>query len=166
MSMAFTFELDGAAHAVTIDRRRPELVLGVDERRYVVRETATADADCVELCVDGNVYRVWRTWEGDRIHLRIDGRSWSVGYEDAITAAQHQAGGDDILRADMPGVVVGVHCESGDAVCSGDALMVIESMKMQINIVAPRDGVVDAVHVETNEAFDKGAVLISLHAED
>jgi biotin carboxyl carrier protein len=38
-------------------------------------------------------------------------------------------------------------------------------MKMQINIVAPRDGVVEAVYVEVNQTFDKGAQLISLHAE-
>ena len=166
MTLVYNFTLNDAEHTVTIDRRRPDLGLNVDGCTYTVHETAGLNAqDCVLLTVDGRSFQVWRTWEGDRIHLRIGNRSYSVGYEDAITAAQHHAGGDDTLRADMPGVVVAVNCAAGAAVRTGDTLVVIESMKMQINIVAPRDGVVEAVYVGVNQTFDKGAQLISLHAE-
>jgi 3-methylcrotonyl-CoA carboxylase alpha subunit len=166
MPLAFTFSLDGVEHAVTIARRQPELVLNVDDGLHTVTEAgALSEERCALLTVDGRSYQVWRTWEGDRIHLRIGGRSFSLGYEDPITAAQHHAGGDDMLRADMPGVVVGVHCSAGAHVGAGDTLIVIESMKMQINVVAPRDGVVEAIYVEVNQTFDKGAHLISLHQE-
>ena len=165
MTLVYNFTLDDTDHAVSISRRRPELGLTVDGRDYAVQEAGTLNEECVLLTIDGRSFQVWRTWEGDRIHLRIGSRSFSVGYEDAITAAQHEAGGDDTLRADMPGVVVAVKCEAGAPVRTGDTLVVIESMKMQINIVAPRDGVVEAVHVGINQTFDKGAQLISLHAE-
>jgi len=62
-------------------------------------------------------------------------------------------------------VVVAVNASVGAHVAVGDVLLVIESMKMQINIVAPREGMVEAVYVEVNQTFDKGAQLISLHAE-
>src|SRR5262249_27425381 len=128
-------------------------------------EAGSLNEQCALLTVDGRSYQVWRTWEGDRIHLRVGNRTFSVGYEDAITAAQHHAGGDDTLRADMPGVVGAVHTQIGAQVAAGDTLIVIESMKMQINISAPRDGVVEAIHVGVNQSFDKGAELIALHAE-
>ena len=166
MALSFTFTLDGGEHAVSVVRRQPGLELSVDGRAYAVSEAgALGDDGVVLLTIDGRSYQVWRTWESDRVHVRVGNRSFSLGYEDPITAAQHHAGGDDTLRADMPGVVVGVRCEAGAKVAAGDTLIVIESMKMQINVVAPRDGVVEAIHVDVNQTFDKGAQLISLHAE-
>lgn len=165
MALEYSFTLDGSPHAVSIARRQPELTLTVNGQSHTVAEAGSLNEACVLLTVDGRSYQVWRTWEGNRIHLRIGGRSFSVGYEDAITAAQHHAGGDDTLRSDMPGVVVVVNAKVGAEVKTGDVLIVIESMKMQINIVAPRDGTVEAVYVDVNQSFDKGAQLISLHAE-
>ncbi len=165
MAMSFTFTLDGEDHEISILARRPDLSLSVDGAAHKVSEVPASDDNCVLLTVDGRSYQIWRTWEGDRIHLRMGARTFSVGYEDAILAAQHHAGGDDVLRADVPGVVVVVHCEEGGNVSSGDTLIVIESMKMQINIVAHRDGVIETIHVGVNETFEKGTELISMHAE-
>ena len=165
MALQYSFNLDGSEHGVSITARNPALILTVDGVAHQVSESSALNEECALLTVDGRSYQVWRTWEGNRIHLRIGNRSFSVGYEDAITAAQHQAGGDDTLRSDMPGVVVAVNASVGASVATGDVLIVIESMKMQINIVAPRDGTVEAVYVDVNQTFDKGAQLISLHAE-
>ena len=165
MALQYSFNLDGTEYGVSIAARNPALVLTVDGVAHTVSESSALNEECALLTVDGRSYQVWRTWEGDRIHLRIGNRSFSIGYEDAIIAAQHHAGGDDTLRSDMPGVVVAVNAEVGAHVALGDVLIVIESMKMQINIVAPRDGTIEAVYVEVNQTFDKGAQLISLHAE-
>ena len=165
MGMSFTFTLNGEDHEISILARRPDLSLSVDGSSHKVAEARDADANCVLLTVDGRNYQIWRTWGGDRIHLRMGARTFSVGYEDAILAAQHHAGGDDVLRADVPGVVVIVHCKEGGNVATGDTLLVIESMKMQINIVAHRDGVIETVHVGVNETFEKGTELITMRAE-
>ena len=159
---SFKFLLDGTTHALNIAERRPDLTLTVDGRPHQVSEAGALGDDCFLLTVDGVSYQVWRVWEGNRIHLKIGQRSISVGYEDAITAAQQEAGGGDILKAEMPGVVVSIDKQPGDPVLSGDIIMVIESMKMQINIIAPRDGVLEKVCVAVNEAFDKGAELAAL----
>jgi len=163
VSSAFPFLLDGEPHTVTIRARRPALVVEVDGRCYTVTESAPGSDTGLVITIDGRAYGVSRVREADRVHVKLDRRSWSIAYEDPVTAAQHEAGGDDILRADMPGVVVAVNAAAGTTVASGDVLLVIESMKMQINVVAHRDGVVETVHVEINQAFDKGAELVSLH---
>lgn len=166
MALAFRFTLDDSEHTVSIAARSPVLRLSVDGREHEVSEASALGDDCALLSVDGRRYEVWRCHDSDRVHLRIGGRTIAVGYEDAITAAQHQAGGDDLLRADMPGVVVSVNCGVGDAVTGGDVLMVIESMKMQINIVAPRDGVIESVACAPEQAFNKGDDLIALQRDD
>ena len=45
-----------------------------------------------------------------------------------------------------------------------DKLVTIESMKLQVGLVAPRDGTIAAIHVPAETAFDRGALLISFVA--
>ena len=62
----------------------------------------------------------------------------------------------------MPGTVITVAVAPGDAVTTGQPLVVIESMKMQSEIVAWRDGVVERVHLRVGDTFDRGAGLVEL----
>ncbi len=150
-------------HDVAIIGRQPSLTCRVDDAIHVVSE-AGLDDDISLLTVDGRQYTVWRAAEGDRIHLKIGGRSFSVDIEDPLGAAR--AGkSDHELRADMPGIVVAIRAQPAEVVALGDPLLTIESMKMQITLVAPRAGTVAVVHYGLNQAFQKGAVLVALHPE-
>lgn len=165
MALAFEFELDGAVHTVTILARRPRLTLAIDGIACVVSEQL-ADDGAVMLDVDGQLHRVARIAEAGRLHLHLDGRTHAVAHADAISAAQRDAGGDDCLRAEMPGVVVAVNHAAEAEVVAGDVLLVIESMKMQLNVVAHRAGRVAELHVTVNQSFDKGAALVTLHPDE
>ncbi len=62
----------------------------------------------------------------------------------------------------MPGTIVSVAVSAGQSVKSGDVLLVLEAMKMENEIMAPRDGVVAGVHVSKGESVDSGKALVSL----
>ena len=64
----------------------------------------------------------------------------------------------------MPGRVVAVLVEVGQRVQRGDALVVLEAMKMEQTLASPSDGEVTAVHVEPGARVDAGAALITLSA--
>ena len=59
----------------------------------------------------------------------------------------------------MPGVVVAVPLAQGATVARGDVLVVLESMKMELQITAPADGVLDALHVAAGDQVALGDVL-------
>jgi len=65
-------------------------------------------------------------------------------------------------EAPMPGRVVAVLVEVGQRVQRGDALVVLEAMKMEQTLAAPSDGEVTAVHVEPGARVDAGAALVTL----
>ncbi|MBR2369064.1 MAG: biotin/lipoyl-binding protein [Paludibacteraceae bacterium] len=80
----------------------------------------------------------------------------------APAPAPKPAAGAKSVVSPLPGNVVSVAVKVGDAVKRGQAVMVIESMKMENNIPAPRDGKVIAVHVAAGNSVMQGDALIDI----
>ena len=62
----------------------------------------------------------------------------------------------------MPGRIIRVNVAVGDGVQRGQALLVLESMKMENTIAAPRDGVISQVHVAGEDSVQHGQSLVEL----
>ena len=99
------------------------------------------------LVVDGVTHAGWRCNVGDDVQVRMAGRTYTVHF---VRREQKQGGaaGQEEIRASMPGVVVAIHCEAGQPVSTGDKLLTLESMKLQMTIVASREGTIAEVHVK------------------
>lgn len=70
--------------------------------------------------------------------------------------------GGETVAAPMPGTILDVRCTVGQAVKSGDVLFILEAMKMENEICAPRDGTIAAISVQKGVAVDTGATLCTL----
>ena len=99
--------------------------------------------------------------------FRVAGRRVRVEVEDERTRAIRElAGRDELgegereLRAPMPGRIVRVLVESGQAVEAGDGLVVMEAMKMENELSARGPGTVESVRVEEGQTVNQGDVLI------
>lgn len=99
--------------------------------------------------------------------LLINGREYPVQLKDRFDLLLDQLGMSGAsarqvteLKAPMPGLVVGVRVEPGQAVQKGDPLLVLEAMKMENILKAPADGVVKAIRVSLRDNVTKGQVLI------
>jgi acetyl/propionyl-CoA carboxylase alpha subunit len=64
------------------------------------------------------------------------------------------------LKAPMPGLIVAIRVQPGQAVQKGDPLLVLEAMKMENILKAPTDGVVGSIRVELRDNVTKGQVLV------
>ena len=102
--------------------------------------------------------------DGDVIHIHMRGRTRSVSYVDPLRALASVDGDDghNVARAPMPGTVVALKVAPGDAVTAGTVLMVIESMKLETQIRASQDGIVERLHVKDGDSFDRDAILVTL----
>ena len=78
---------------------------------------------------------------------------------DPLEAAEDDATGGDNLRAPMPGLVKVVRAETGQPVTKGQALLVLEAMKMEHTITAPHDGEIAEIVAEGTQVSD-GTVLV------
>ena len=157
----YRVRVDDQDVVVGLAHRRPCLRLQIGSTIHTVVESSREVGAFFELTLDGIVYRGWRYAVSNEVHVRIGARTFIVSCGEADSEAAGRDGQQHESRADMPGVVVAVHCEAGQAVASGDKLITIESMKLQATLVASHDAVVERVHVGLETAFERGAVLVS-----
>jgi biotin carboxyl carrier protein len=64
----------------------------------------------------------------------------------------------------MPGSVLATEVAAGAAVAKGDLLLIMEAM-MEHRITAPRDGVIETIHVAVGDQVDNGQLLVSMAEE-
>ncbi|MEN8832541.1 MAG: acetyl/propionyl/methylcrotonyl-CoA carboxylase subunit alpha [Pacificibacter sp.] len=104
--------------------------------------------------------------QGDDVSVFMDGKTERY----TIPQPNFGAGDDDasssVILSPMPGSITKLDAVAGQTVAAGDALIVIEAMKMEHTLAAPRDGVIAEVLVEQGDQVDAGAVVIRLELLD
>ena len=112
-----------------------------------------------------------REYDGKSMKARAirDGNDWHVLYDGAYRrlSLKSELGGADAeaagsLTAPMPGRIVKVMTKPGAKVGKGDALLILEAMKMEHTITAPKPGTVRTIHYAAGEQVLEGAELVTL----
>jgi biotin carboxyl carrier protein len=67
------------------------------------------------------------------------------------------------VAASVPGKVFKVEASVGQAVKTGDNIVILEAMKMEIPVVAPQDGTVASINVAVGDAVENGDVLATMN---
>ena len=83
----------------------------------------------------------------------------SVQTPEPVKAKATADGGNTAIEVAVPGKVVRIAAPAGSAVKKGDPVVVIESMKMEIPVVAPEDGTVTVIKTAVGENVETGDIL-------
>ena len=81
----------------------------------------------------------------------------------AAPKTQGTAGSIEV-NAQVPGKVLSIAAQPGTAVKAGDSIVVLESMKMEIPVVAPQDGTVASINVASGDQVESGDLLATMNA--
>jgi acetyl/propionyl-CoA carboxylase alpha subunit len=115
----------------------------------------------LEVELGGRKVRVAVARDGNGVWVGWDGLSCLVGVQERSDRAVPETTERE-LRAPMTGRVVKVAASAGAAVRAGQILVILEAMKMEYRIVAPRDATVDAVGCKEGDRVDLGHVVVTL----
>ncbi len=72
------------------------------------------------------------------------------------------AEGDAAIRSPMPGIVIAVSVSEGQHVSKGDKVVILESMKMENELTAPRTGIIESIEITKGDKVKASQVLVSL----
>lgn len=143
--------------------------VSVDGKIYEVDFESVSGQPVYSLILDGKSHESYVA-AGDRDwQVLIRGRLFPVTVEDEREKRLRSAAGGGVaetgeflLRAPMPGLVVAVPVSEGQAIKKGQVLLILESMKMQNELKAPRDGTVGRIRVKGGETVEQKQTLLSV----
>ena len=112
-----------------------------------------ADESRFTVSVNGNKYHV-------ELHPGLDKdvdvkKIQKIGPKESAP----ELSGDEAIQAGISGNVFKIHIAEGAAVKAGEVLIVLEAMKMEIEVCATKDGVIDKIFIQTGDAVSEGQVL-------
>jgi biotin carboxyl carrier protein len=146
----FSFPVDPTTdlNAIPIDTSRHHVLC--DGKSYVATVSHhDFNSRSYGVRIGSNAYRI-------QIETPLDDLIQSMGYR----LSSEQALGT--IQAPMPGIILDVRVSQGDTVKKGDALLILEAMKMENVIISPKDGVVKTIDVATGQTVDKNKLLVEL----
>ena len=163
--MKLDVSVGGRVLQVEVRGEAPRYSVTVDGRALEVdfRPTSSGFAS---LMVDGAGQEVGLLAREGGWSVLVQGRALDVQVQDAgasgVAAPRHSGGGAARVTAPMPGRLVKVLVEAGQEVAEGQGLVVMEAMKMENELRAPRAGRVKELHARERQAVESGALLVVL----
>ena len=115
------------------------------------------------ITVNGNVYDVTVEENGASAPVAAPRKAAAAPAAKAAAPKAAAGAGSIKIEAGAAGKVFKIEAQPGTAVKKGDAVVIIEAMKMEIPVVAPEDGTVASIDVAVGDAIDSGAVLATLN---
>lgn len=82
--------------------------------------------------------------------------------EEPVAKPTKAAGASNPLKSPLPGVILDVMVREGQEVKAGQTLMILEAMKMENNIEADRDGIIDRIEARKGDSVLEGDVLLTI----
>lgn len=132
-------------------------VVQIDERNYkIFTKTKIFDIEVLQK-------------DGGQISLTIDGNPVSVSSQSHIDQILEKLGMNSMasspvsdIKAPMPGAILSLDVEVGNAISKGDTILILEAMKMENVIKSPGGGVVNSILIKEGDNVEKNQLLITL----
>lgn len=160
--MAYIVSVDEREFKVSVERAGRNFIMQIDGRRCDV-EIVSEDENQMTLIVDDRPFVIVMDAKDQ---IQVSGETYRVSVidenvrklvrKDPSTYEKREL----VLKAVMPGLVIDINVREGDPVKAGEALLVVEAMKMQNEVKTTQDGVVKKLFVQKGKAVNSGDTLI------
>ncbi len=164
VEMDFQYQCDAEVKTGQLEREGESMRIALGDRVYDVKVQHSRAGELI-FTVDGVTHTAFVASEGATRFVAVGGDVFELKKPEPRRTRRKHHQGEDSLTASMPGQITKVLVNTGDVVQRGQPLIVLEAMKMEIKIAAPRDGRVMNVLVQSGQVVDRGQGLIEIDQE-
>ncbi|HZS75153.1 MAG TPA: biotin/lipoyl-containing protein [Ktedonobacteraceae bacterium] len=181
--MPYISSINGQSYRVETGEDGQQQVIHLNDKTYTIdwRKiaplAANANGGRFSLLIDGQSYEIFARQlqkpgeEGTFYEIHLADQRFEVHVEDerekALTGsiAGARESGEAMVRAPMPGLVLGLPFEVGASVHRGQTVAILEAMKMENDLTAPINGKVKEIRVQKGQTVNQGDVLVVVSGE-
>ncbi len=138
--------VDGASYDVDFDLLSEGGILSLILNNHSLEAIVEERDQAWEVLIRGELYTVQVQ----------DERAYRLAKARGVTAV---VTGEVAIKSPMPGLIIAILVEEGQAVSKGDQIVILESMKMENELRSPRAGLVKRLHVQPGESVEKDQPL-------
>ncbi|MFP4082865.1 MAG: biotin/lipoyl-containing protein [Candidatus Aminicenantes bacterium] len=163
--MNFSFWLDGKEFKINLEERAKndiQVILGKKKYKVAVEQVSE---DEVLLNIDGKIHNIIINSNTSHSYsVYINGRFFKIERKSArqLLGIKSEKSKKSHIRTSMPGKIVRVLVKEGDKVKQGQAVLVLEAMKMQNEIKSPQSGTVSQLAPRAGDSVEAGTLLFSV----
>ena len=163
-----TFSIGGGADRALRLVHDGEQVLTVSDgaRQWRIAREGEDIEGRLLLRLDGRLIHLRAVERDHELHLFVEGRHLVFHRHSARWEDEEEAEGPGDVKAPMPGKVLALKVQEGQAVARDEVLLVLEAMKMEHPLRAPRAGIVKRLSVKEGDQVEEGALLLALAEAD
>ncbi|MEM7335979.1 MAG: biotin/lipoyl-containing protein [Chloroflexota bacterium] len=167
--MRYFATIEGEEYIIDIGKE----TISVGDETYHVDFMDLAERGMFSLLINNRSIEAVVEEEDEATSVLIKGELYSVKVQDERTRRLAEArgetadsGGELVIKSPMPGIVIATPAEVGQVVEKGDQIIILESMKMENELRAPRGGIVTRVAVTPGTSVEKDQVLAIIGDEE
>ncbi|MCD8377718.1 MAG: hypothetical protein LUB59_02895 [Candidatus Gastranaerophilales bacterium] len=135
-------------------------VIGV-RKNETQKETSVVSGGGDEYTVNVNGKNYAVKLDGDSKAV-VNGKTYDISVKEGIETKSASTGSGEEVKAGVAGNVLRLETNEGDTVNEGDVLLVLEAMKMEIEVKAPKSGTIDSILVSQGDKVVNGQALVTL----
>jgi biotin carboxyl carrier protein len=141
----------------------------LDQDKVMDIDAVCSEHDTWSLIIDGVSYEAIVQKLKDSVRVTIQGFSWDIDIEDPRHRRSKAKGGGAVEGAQsiispMPGRIIKLEAQVGDAVEQGQGLVIVEAMKMENELAAEVKGTIKEIRCKEGEAVEEGQVLVVIES--
>ena len=162
--MEYKFIHSDNIHSVKYEKKNDSYKFIINEKLVYEVDAFIAQSYVISFRVKDKIHNVYLVKDNAKTYLSVDGEYYIFELEkgkSTRTKAGVQQKGNGV-SSPMPGLIVKVPVSIGDKVSSGTILAIVEAMKMQNELPAPRDGTVKNINFKEGEQVDAMQVIVEL----
>ena len=163
MKKTVTFQINDKEKHVHIENKNDFFHVTIDDEIFEIK-VIKHESGCMNFAIAEKRYQAHFANDKAEHHLAMHGQTWHLLEATSSSLRKHAKTDHDMgsLTASMHGVVLDVLVKEGQTIKKGETLILLEAMKMELRISAPKDGTVKKVHCKAGQIVEQEQVLVEL----
>lgn len=164
--MEIRFKFLSNTYTLQLEKEKDKYKITINGRTYGICDLRNM-TNVIQFKIDNEYFNIFYAEDKDKKYVAVDGEYYVIEPEksEKVKSGAVTAERSNSVVSPMPGLLVKIPVKIGDTVTAGTTLAIVEAMKMQNELRAPKDGIVKKINYKEGEQIDAFVPIVELEPQ-